>query len=273
MSDNTYQQKIFAWRQGREDSIRKENGWLALYGLFWLKPGKNRIGSNPEFEINLPKRAPDDLGCLEYNGKSVTLQAATGQSVIVNDKIVTFANLETDEAEYPSYIKLNDLCLVVIQRGNRMGVRIWDNLRSERSIFPPRTWYDINTTFYIPGRYTAYAQLKITYFPSLLTEKTEIPVDGYISFKYGGRSYQLDVTQEDEASFFIRFWDPTCETETYPSGRYLIARIEKDDRLMLDFNYAYNPPCAFTDFATCVFAPEQNRLDFKIEAGETYQHH
>jgi len=271
MPENSYKRAVLDWRKQREESIRAENGWIALAGLYWLKLGANRFGSDPGNEVELPKRTPAQLGYFEYNGKSVTLRMNPGQKVRENDTDVDFALLEPDVSETPSFITLQDIRLVAIQRGNRFGIRMWDNQREERRSFPARTWFDIDETFRIPAHYTAYERPKMAFFPDLTGEKSEFPVDGYVSFSHSGKEYQLDITKEDDGSFFIRFWDPTSETEAYPTGRYLVTSADASGNVMLDFNYAYNPPCAFTDFATCVFAPEQNRLDFKILAGETYQ--
>jgi|SRR5690606_35092521 len=105
----------------------------------------------------------------------------------------------------------------------------------------------------------------------LTGEKSEFPVEGYLSFEFNNTNYKVDINKEEDGTLFLRFWDPTSEDETYPTGRYLIADVEEDrEKIFLDFNKAYNPPCAFTDFATCVFAPEQNHLDFRVLAGETY---
>ncbi|MBE0672078.1 MAG: DUF1684 domain-containing protein [Anaerolineales bacterium] len=272
MTSQTYRQTINEWRKERDETIRKKNGWLALSGLYWLKLGKNQIGSDPKSEIQLPERIPQNIGSIEYNGRSVTFRAAPGQEVQVNDKPADFAILQPDISENPSYLQLQDIQLVVIQRGNRMGVRIWDNQREKRRSFPARTWYDIDENFRIQASYTAYERPKMAYFPDLTGEKSEFPVDGYVSFQFNGNHYQLDINKEEDGTFFVRFWDPTAKNNTYPTGRYLITDIEPDNKIFLDFNKAYNPPCAFTDFATCVFAPEQNHLDFDVTAGETYQH-
>jgi uncharacterized protein (DUF1684 family) len=272
MADKTYRQKINEWRQQRDEGIRKENAWLALVGLYWLKLGKNRLGSNPECEVQLPERAPANIGYLDFNGKFVTLNAAPDQEVLVNGKKTDFMIMQTDEAEKPSYINLMDIQMVVIQRGNRFGVRIWDNEREERKTFPPRIWYDIDETFRIPATYTPYDRPKMAYFPDITGERSEFPVEGYLSFEFHGGHYQLDANKEDDDTLFVRFWDPTAKEETYPTGRYLVADQEKEG-IFIDFNKAYSPPCAFTDFATCVFAPEQNHLDFKVTAGELYKKH
>jgi len=271
MAEQTYRQSINEWRKIRNETIRQENGWLSLAGLFWLKLGKNHFGSDPKADIQLPSRVPASVGYFEYNGKSVSLRTNPGQSVTVNDKVSEFAILQPDISEIPSYITLQDVQLVVIQRGNRMGVRMWDNQREARRTFPDRTWYDIDEAFRIPATFTPYERQKMAYFPDLTGEKAEFPVEGYLTFKINGVEYQLDINKEDDGTHFVRFWDPTSENETYPTGRYLIADVEDNGTIYIDFNKAYSPPCAFTDFATCVFAPEQNYLDVKITAGETYE--
>jgi uncharacterized protein len=272
MANETYHQAINEWRAERNQTIRQENGWLALAGLYWLKLGKNQLGSDVKCEIQLPERIPASIGYLEYNGKSVSLRAGTGQKINVNDKPVEFAVLEPDIADNPSFITLDDVRLVVIQRGNKIGVRMWDNQRDERRSFPARTWFSIDENFRIPAIYTAYDHPKKAYFPDLTGEKSEFPVEGYLSFQFNGNRCKLDINKEDDGTFFIRFWDPTSKDETYPTGRYLVAD-EMDGKIFIDFNKAYNPPCAFTNFATCVFAPEQNHLDFRVNAGEKYTKH
>jgi len=268
----TYRQTISNWQKERDETIRKENGWLALSGLYWLKLGKNKIGSDPTSEIQLPDRVPASIGFFEYNGRSVTFRATPGQRVQVNEKLTDFAILQPDVSENPSYIQVSDIQLVVIQRGNRQGVRMWDNQRELRQSFPARSWFDIDENFRIPALYTPYERPKMAYFPDLTGEKAEFPVDGYLSFEFGVNKYQLDINKEEDGTIFVRFWDPTSKDQTYPTGRYLIADIEPDGKIFIDFNKAYSPPCAFTDFATCVFAPEQNHLDFNVTAGETFQH-
>ncbi|MCK6583406.1 MAG: DUF1684 domain-containing protein [Anaerolineales bacterium] len=270
MPDKTYRQMIARWRKERNENIRRENNWLALAGLYWLKLGRNHFGSDPGNEIELPRRVPDKIGYFEYNGRSVSLRINIGQKIIVDDKLTDFALLQPDITENPSFIKLEGIQMVVIQRGNRMGIRMWDNQTKKRASFPTRTWYDIDEAFRIPVVFTAYDKPKMAYFPDLTGEKAEFPVEGFVSFEFEGKQYKLDINKEDDGTFFLRFRDPTSDDETYPTGRYLVADVEPDGKMFLDFNKAYNPPCAFTDFATCVFAPEQNHMELKVKAGETY---
>lgn len=272
MAEKSYQQVINEWREERNESIRKENGWLSLAGLFWLKIGKNYFGSDPKCEILLPERTPAIIGHLEYNGNSVSLQMNAGQKITVNDTQTDFTILQFDTSDNPSFITIQDVRLVVIQRGNRLGVRMWDNQREERRTFPARTWFDIDENFRIPATYTAYDHPKKAYYPDVTGEQSEITAEGYLSFTFNEKHYKLDVNQEENGTFFVRFWDPTSKDKTYPTGRYLRADKE-DGKIFIDFNKAYSPPCSFTNFATCVFAPEQNRLDFNVTAGETYTKH
>ena len=117
MANNSYQQTINEWRKERDETIRKENGWLSLIGLYWLKLGKNQLGSDARSEIQLPERIPANIGYLEYNGKSVTLRTNPGQKINVNDQQTDLAILQPDISDDPSYINVQDIRLVVIQRG------------------------------------------------------------------------------------------------------------------------------------------------------------
>lgn len=270
MTSQTYLRTIERWRREKEKSLRKENGWLALAGLFWLEPGKNQIGSDPKAGVRLPQRMPANLGYLEFDGNAVRLSVAPGQRVRINNQPANEAILQPDTSDEPGIVQLEDVQFVIIQRGHRMGVRIWDNQREERRLFPARAWYDIREAFCLSAAFTAYNPPRTAFFPVLEGGNGEFPVDGYLSFEFDGKGYKLDINREKDSSFFVRFWDPTGRDETYPSGRYLIADAAPDGKIFLDFNKAYNPPCAFTPFATCVFAPEQNRLDFRVTAGEMY---
>jgi hypothetical protein len=271
MAQKTYRQTIIEWQREREESIRRENGWLALAGLFWLKPGRNSFGSDPNSEIRLPDRAPALVGYFDYEEKTVSLKTAPDQKVKVNDKLTDSAVLQPDIADRPSFITLQDLRLVVIQRGNKMGVRMWDNQSEARRTFPPRTFYEIDEKFRLTGTLTLYETPKMAFFPDLSGEKTEFPLEGCLILDFEGRSHRLDVNKEDDGVYFVRFWDPTARDETYPTGRDLKVEVDSDGRAFIDFNRAYNPPCAFTEYATCVFAPEQNHLDFRVTAGEMHR--
>lgn len=271
MSNNEYEERILRWRAKKLDDLVRDNGWLALAGLFWLNEGRNLIGSNPMCEVILPERAPTFVGIVELRGKIARLQVAAGVPVKVNDKLVQKTILKSDKEPKPSYITWNDLRLVLHEHAGHYGIRIWDNQRRARFTLPLLKWFPINKQFCFQARYTRYAEPKVSSQPDTFGENVEDRLHGYVAFKYEGKTYKLDVTEKDDHKLFIKFRDLTSSKETYPPSRYCYTEPVDGDKVVLDFNYSYSPPCAFTEYATCIFAPQQNNLPFRVEAGEIYR--
>ena len=249
----------------------KENGWLSLAGLFWLNQGRNLIGSNPMCEVILPERAPTFLGIVELKGKVVRFQVAEGVRVQVNGKLAQKTPLKSDKEAKPSFITWNDMRMVLHEHSGRYAMRIWDNQRRTRFTLPLLKWFPINRQFCFPARYTRYPEPKVSGQADTFGETVEDRLDGYVTFKYEGKTYKLDVTEEEDHRLFIKFRDLTSSKETYPPSRYCYTLPVEGDKVIVDFNYAYSPPCAFTEYATCIFAPQQNNLPFRVEAGEIYR--
>jgi len=269
--EREYENDILQWRARKYDNRVGENGWLALAGLGWLKEGRNLIGSNPMCEIVLPERAPTFLGIIELKGRSARLQVAEGVKAQVNGKSVAKAILKSSREAKPSFITWNDLRMVIHEHADKYAIRIWDNQREERFSLPPLKWFPLNKHFRIPARYRRYPAPKISGQADSLGGTVEDRLDGYVAFKFEGTTYKLDVTEMDDHTLFIKFRDVTSEKETYPPSRYYYTEPPKNGRVTLDFNYSYTPPCAFTAYATCLFAPPQNKLPFRVEAGEIYR--
>lgn len=271
MGNNEYETKILQWRARKYVERVGENGWLSLAGLFWLKQGRNLIGSNPMCEIVLPEHAPTFLGIIEWSGKTAHLQVAEGVPVQVNGKSVQRIILKPDGEEKPSFITWKQICLVLHEHAGKYGVRIWDNQRRDRFTLPLLKWFPINQDFHFNAQYLRYPEPKVSKQPDTFGETVEDHLDGYVTFKFNNITYKLDVTEENDHSLFIKFRDATSSKETYPPSRYCYTRPVQDGKVTLDFNYAYSPPCAFTEYATCIFAPQQNFLPFRVEAGEIYR--
>jgi len=270
--DNTeYENQVLQWRAKKYDNLVRENGWLALAGLSWLKEGRNLVGSNPLCEINLPERAPTFLGIIEKKGKAIHFQVAQGVQVEVNGKLTTKTVLKSSKDAKPSFITWNAIRMVLHEHVGRFALRIWDNRRAERSSQPPLKWFPINKHFRVNARYTRYEEPKTSGQPDAFGDIVEDRMDGTLSFMFEGKKYKLDVTETKNHTLFIKFKDLTSNKETYPPSRYLYTEPLKDGKVILDFNYAYNPPCVFTAYATCIFAPPQNQLPFRVEAGEIYR--
>ena len=268
-----YESKVLEWRAKKYSALIRENGWLALAGLYWINEGRNLIGSNPMCEVVLPERAPTFLGVVHLQGKTARFNAAEGVRVKVNDKLAQKAILKSSRDPKPSFITWNDnLRLVLHEHDQKPAIRIWDNLRPERFSLPPLKWFPINKDFRFHAKYTRYQDVQQAQSEDTFGETVDDRIDGYVTFKYQDVKYKLDVTETAQHTLFIKFRDETSNKETYPPSRYYYTEpVEEDGRVIVDFNFSYSPPCAFTEYATCIFAPPQNKLPFRVEAGEIYR--
>jgi uncharacterized protein (DUF1684 family) len=273
MFNEDYQKSVMKWRQEVDTNLRRENGWLALAGLFWLRKGINLIGSDPESDILLPKRAHQRLGTFEFDGNNVLLEVESDVPVEVNGVPTKSALLDADQEDVPSFITFNDIRMVVVRRSKGVGIRLWDNSRAERRTFPSRQWYPVKEEFRIPATYTRYAVPKIVKMPDILGAILDEPMQGFVSFQVNGKKHELIVEELPDRRLFIQFMDLTNHHGTYPSGRYHYTDAHENGKVFIDFNKAYSPPCAFTDYATCTFPPQENHLNTSIEAGEIYPKH
>ncbi|MGE5373467.1 MAG: DUF1684 domain-containing protein [Bacteroidota bacterium] len=273
MNNEEYIQSITKWRQEMDANLRRENGWLALAGLYWLRVGTNLIGSDPASDIFLPKRAAARLGTFEFDGNNVTLKVEDGTPVEVNGTPATNILLDADQEDVPSFITFDDVRMVVVRRSKGVGIRVWDNQREQRRIFPSRQWYPVKPELRVPATYTRYEIPRIVKMPDILGAILDEPMQGFVSFELEGKQYELIAEELPDRRLFIQFMDRTNGNPTYPSGRYHYADAHINGRTFIDFNKAYSPPCAFTDYATCTFPPQENRLDVAIEAGEIYPRH
>jgi uncharacterized protein len=270
MANNEYENSVLKWRQEVDTNLRRENGWLALAGLFWLRRGSNVIGSHPESDILLPKSAPARLGTFEFDGNNVTLNVEANLPVEVNGVATRSALLDADQEDVPSFITFSDMRMVVVRRSKGVGIRVWDNTREARHLFPSREWYPVKEELRVRATYTRYETPKIVKMPDILGAILDEPMQGFVSFELDGRQHELMVEELPDRRLFIQFMDLTNNQLTYPSGRYHYTDAHDHGSVFIDFNKAYSPPCAFTEYATCTFPPQENRLDVAIEAGEIF---
>ncbi len=271
MTSHEYEEQVLKWRNKKLDDLIQENGWLSLAGLFWLNQGRNLIGSNPMCEVVLPERAPTFLGIVELKGRVARLQVAEGVHVLVNDKLVQKTVLHSDREPKPSYITWNEMRLVLHEHAGHFAMRIWDNQRRNRFTLPLLKWFPVNKQFRFSARYTRYAEPKLSKQDDTFGEIVDDRLDGYVTFRHEGKTYRLDATEQPDGRLFIKFRDLTSSKETYPPSRYHYTEPVNDGKVIVDFNFSYSPPCAFTEYATCIFAPQQNFLPFRVEAGEIYR--
>lgn len=270
--DDAYREAILKWRQQREARLTADDGWLTVVGLFWLRPGENRLGSDPGGEIVLPAgAAPEHAGVLMLAGRQVALRLEPGVAARVSGQAPAGpAVLKPDTAGEPDLVELGRLTLYVIERGGRFAIRLKDPESAARRGFTGLHWYDVDESYRVAARFVAYPDGKTVAVPNVLGRIEPMPSPGYAEFVLAGQTLRLDGVLEapDAKELFFIFRDRTSGRETYGSGRFLYAGLPSGDKVTLDFNKAQNPPCAFTAFATCPLPPKQNALAVRIEAGE-----
>ena len=272
-----YEKEIETWRQAREARLRGDEGWLTVAGLFWLKEGENRLGSDPGAEVVLPAHsAPARAGILRLQKGKVTIEPAAGVPITLGGKPVGKQELRADEPGPPDVLALGQLKFFVIQRSGKLAIRLRDLQSAARKSFTGLHWFPIRKQYRVVGRFTPHPAPKKLSIPNVLGLVEEMVSPGYVTFQLQGQELRLEPVYETPAEdelFFI-FRDKTSAKETYGAGRFFYAPKPKDGQVIIDFNKAYTPPCAFTRFATCPLPPRQNHLPIRVEAGELdYGHH
>jgi len=254
--DMSYQTSIEQWRQQRETNLKADGGWLTVAGLIWLKDGANVVGSAASSDIVLPRGAAR-AGVFEFHDGKTVFHPTVGAA----------KELKADTEGKPDEVTFDGLTMFVIHRGNRYAIRLKDTASKFRKEFTGLHWYPVDPSYRVIAKFVAYQTPKLIAVPNILGETEMDPSPGYVVFTLRGHEFRLDPVIEDNQLFFI-FHDETSGKETYPPGRFLYSDLAKDGKVVLDFNKAYNPPCAFTPYATCPLPPKQNRLAVRIEAGE-----
>jgi uncharacterized protein (DUF1684 family) len=264
LSADSYGDSVEQWRQNRETRLRSDSGWLTVAGLFWLKEGNQTIGSDASSNIQLPAHsAPGHLGEIEFRQGQATLH--------YEDHSKGSVALAPDSSGSPTRIEFGEITFWVIQRGERYGIRLQDRQSEIRKSFTGCKWYPVNADFRITARFVP--DPKKIRIPSIIGVTNEEESPGYVEFERNGETIRLRPTGDEKSlSFILR--DGTSGRSTYGAGRFLDTDGPIDGKVILDFNLAYNPPCAFTPYATCPLPPKENRFRVPIEAGEkTYAEH
>ena len=269
--DASYTKTIKKWRAERLEEINGEDGWTTLVGLFWLKEGQNRFGSEPSNDIVLPRSsAPKFTGSLRLDKGVVTLETRLEGGITSDGKPASTLVLQSDGDGKPTVLKLGSLKLFVIKRGEKLGLRVKDKHHPARSNFAGLAYFPLSLNFRLDAKFETYDPPKIIPIANVLGMIDNMTSPGALVFEVNGKTYRLDpVLEKGSNQLFIIFADETSGKETYGAGRYLYADPPgAGGKVVLDFNKAHNPSCAFTKFATCPLPPRQNRLAIRVEAGE-----
>ncbi len=274
-ADSADEKELQAWRDNREKKLRAENGWLTLAGRFTLKTGPNTFGTGKDNDIvflaELKGTGPERLGTVQVDAetKQVKLQLADGVKMLAGDK--EFTGDRVFSTEKPDWVGLGRLRFHIIVRDGKFVLRLADNESAVRKNFPGCKWYPADEPYKVEATFVPYASGKTIKVVNVLDQLSQQPCPGYAEFKLKGVKLRLDAIAEDDGLFFV-FTDKTAGDTTYGSARFItVEKKPKDNETFtLDFNKAYNPPCAISDFTTCPTAPKQNILPIGVEAGEKY---
>lgn len=243
-----YRESVGEWRRQIEADLKSEAGYLTLVGLTWLDEGMN--------EIDVPEGVPS-FGRFELREDKVFLHPADGGPRV---------EMKPGEKADEYVIRRGTASVQLILRGQRKAIRLRDLNSVYRSKFTGRSWYPIREAYRIEAKWTPYEPPNPVRIVSVQGDETPAFSPGYAEFDVNGIRCRLEPTGQDKL-FFI-FKDGTSGKGTYPAGRFLYADLPKDGKVVLDFNKAYNPPCAFTPYTTCPLPPRHNWLTVRVEAGE-----
>ena len=271
-STQEYEADVKQWHQSRINYLKSEEGFINLAGLFWLKEGANTFGADSTNDINFTSKSLPNMGVFQLQDSLVYL-IANSEILIegepVSDTTLIFENGITKKMEFKS------LSWFVVKRGKSIGIRLRDFNSPFLENFDSIDYYITDHTWKVEAVWKVYKNQREVPFTNVLGMKINYPVKGAFYFTIAGSEYTLEPLGEpDEYGYFVMFYDKTSGHSTYGSGRYLyVEEPDATGKTYVDFNKAFNPPCAFTEFATCLFPHKENRLPIFIKAGEKFSSH
>ena len=266
-----YEAELLQWRSERLARLKSPYGYLNLVGLYWLDEGSSRIGSATDNDIVFPANAAAYVGELQTGEQGVVLVTDPDADVRYEDVPVRSILISDDTTESPVALTHASLAWTIIKRDGLFALRLRDFEHPALEAFPPIESYPIDPSMRVTATLHRFDE------PKVMNVKTTIEGLGYrpespgkLSFELDGETHELEAYASGD-SLFIVFADETSGRETYPAGRFVYTALPgEDDKTILDFNRAYNPPCAFNSFATCPVASPRNRLHTRIEVGERF---
>jgi uncharacterized protein (DUF1684 family) len=267
----TERSSVEEWRAQRVADLTSDQGWLTLAGLFWLEEGANTFGRGAANRLVLDHPAlPDFAGSFLVASGHVEFTARAGSGITQDGVPISKLDLVSDAHASPTVLASGPLRFFVIERAGRLGVRVRDLNSPRRRNFRAIDYFPVSRDWVLEARFEPYVPHRHVKIVNILGMEEEMESPGALIFQKAGRVWRLDAFLEDSAdsSLFVMFADATSGKQTYGAGRFIRAPLPASGTTRLDFNKAYNPPCAFNDFATCPLPPYQNRLALAIEAGE-----
>jgi len=262
------------WRNSYADNLNRPDGWLALVALQWLDDGNTSVGSAPDNKLKL-LHVPTHVGVLrQHDGRVEFLAPPEGvsSSVLLDGKPAAGGFVNADDSPHPSEIVTGDVRMTVIHRGDSYYLRVKDAYAPTRVHFKGLNWYPDEAKYRVTAKWVPYSPEKTLRIKNVLGQTSPESSPGFAEFEMDGQTVRLDAVVEGSGLFFD-FRDMTAKTTTDGTGRFLNTDLPSNGvhqagTVIIDFNYAHNPPCGYTPYATCPLPPESNRLTVAIPAGE-----
>jgi hypothetical protein len=259
------------WRARRVAELTADDGWLTLAGLLWLEKGTNTFGRARTNQLVLDHPAvPPTAGTFELSSSGIRFTARPGSGITHNGQPVSSVEMIPDTRGSPTTLSKGSLRFFIIERSGRFAVRIRDLDNPRRRQFTPMEYYPIDPSWVVDARFEPYEPHRQIRISTVLGTEEQMESPGALIFNIDGREWRLDAILEDpkDTTFFVMFADGSNGSGSYGGGRFLHVPLPTQGVSQVDFNEAYNPPCAFNNFATCPLPPYQNRIALRIEAGE-----
>jgi uncharacterized protein (DUF1684 family) len=263
--------RVAAWRAKRLASLTSETGWLTPIALYWLKEGENSFGSASTRAFTLDDAAlPPDTGSFVLTNGRVRYVAHGSSIMTYQGKPVMSLDLLSDANDKPTELVAGSLHFMLIERAGHLGIRVRDSVSPNRLQFKGLEYFPFRADWHVQAHFEPYVPEHRISIVNILGMTEEMTSPGAIVFEREGRSWRLDTILEapGDDELFVMFSDATSGKQTYGAGRFLYVGLPHANRIDVDFNEAFNPPCAFTDFATCPLPPTQNQLALAVDAGE-----
>lgn len=270
---DAYTQFVEQWRHDRVAALTAPDGWLSLVGLAWLQPGANTIGSAADNAIQLAG-GPAHLGVLVLAADGTVRMTARADGEALIDGTAQREAVLVDDVQAgagkPTLVSVGTTNFHVIDREGRKGLRIKDPQAPGRTGFLGIDYFPIDPAWRVQGDWVPAAPGQTLEMGTVIGTTEKYPVPGKVRFTRDGKTFEILPVLEvpGDKQYFVVFADRTSGKETYGAARFLYIDPPQAGKVALDFNRAYNPPCAFTAFATCPLAPPENRLDLRVTAGE-----
>jgi len=274
-----HRDSIDLWHNFRRNAIYGRTGWSTVVGLWWVEPGEITMGSDSSNKIVLPRdRSPGRLGSVHIGQDSTWFVTARGATVTLDTMPapITSARLRSDYEPKATVLRSGSLMIHYIVREDRgvykHALRIRDTASAARMGPQRLRYFPTDIKWRVQARYTPSPKPDSVNIIGVLGMETRMSHEGDLEFMLEGQRRKLMVIREPEdhgTNLFLMFTDSTNRTETYPATRYVwVTPPDSLGRTIVDFNKAFNPPCAFTKFSTCPFPPKGNHLPFRVEGGE-----